>query len=153
MRALFLACAAPFATACTTFSGEDHVLVTSEPLGARILVDGVDTGATTPARLPIGGIVGGDHEIALVKEGYRTARRRVVHHTEGYTSKWIDGAYEDVLPPLPFFWTGGDFLFPFAVRGAIVPHELHCRLYPEGSPLLGFELLSRGEGSAPRLGP
>ncbi len=128
---------------CTWFRSQDDVLFTSEPLGARIFVDGVDTGRTTPAKLPIGGIGGFDHEIRLEKPGYRPAVRRVYQHTEGYTSKWIDGVSSDVpLPPLPVFWTGGDIMFPFAVRAAVVPGELHVKLYREDEPLLGFDVLA-----------
>ncbi|MCB9887112.1 MAG: PEGA domain-containing protein [Planctomycetes bacterium] len=138
---------------CTWFHNEEYVLVTSDPLGARILVDGVDTGLTTPANLSLGDILGGNHAIRLEKKGYRPEQRLLVQYTETYTSKWIDGAYEDVLPPLPLFWTAGDFVFPFAVRAAIVPGELHCRLYGEDEPLLGFDLLQQGRGSTPMRQP
>ena len=130
------------ASACTWWSSREQVLITSDPLGAHIAVDGRDTGLTTPARLAIGGNFGRDHVVDLTLKGHRPAQRRLYQHTEGYTSKWIDGAYESVLPPLPFFWTAGDFVFPFAIRGAIVPNELHVKLYREGSPKLGFEVLA-----------
>lgn len=140
-------------SACTWFHNEEYVLITSEPLGARILVDGTDTGLTTPARLSLGNVLGGDHAIRLEKKGYRAEERRLVQYTEGYTSKWIDGAYEDALPPLPLFWTAGDMIFPFGVRSAIVPGELHCKLYGEDEPLLGFQVLQQGRGSAPTRQP
>mgnify|MGYP002624097286 FL=1 len=56
-----------FATlpACTAWRESEGVLITSEPLGARIVVDGEDTGRTTPARLLLGGTFGGDHEVVL----------------------------------------------------------------------------------------
>src|SRR5690606_7693348 len=84
--------------ACTYFSSREQVLVSSEPLGARIVVDGHDTGQTTPASLPLGGLFGGDHTIVLHKPGYRPAVRRVCQYTEGYTSKWVDGAYDIAMP-------------------------------------------------------
>jgi hypothetical protein len=68
--------------------------------------------------------------------------RRICQYTEGYTSKWIDGAYELAMPPLPLFWTPGDFFFPFAVRGGLVPSELYVKLPLEDAPKLGFELLA-----------
>ncbi len=130
------------APGCTWFSSQDDVLFTSDPLGARIFVDGTDTGRTTPAKLRLGGNFGNDHDVRFEKAGYRPVERRIYQHTEGYTSKWIDGASQDLsMPPLPIFWTLGDFLFPFGVRGAIVPGELHVKLYREDEPLLGFELL------------
>lgn len=129
------------ASACTWWSSEEHVLITSDPLGARVFVDGTDTGKTTPTRLAIGGNFGGNHVVELRLKGYRSQVRTVYQYTEGYTSKWIDGAYETALPPLPFFWTAGDFIFPFGVRGALVP-DLYVKLYREDAPKLGFEVLA-----------
>jgi hypothetical protein len=52
------------------------------------------------------------------------------------------------MPPLPLFWTTGDMLTPFAVRGGIVPAEVYVKLYREDAPKLGFELLAEREGVA-----
>lgn len=133
---------ATLASGCTYVTSKDEVLFTSEPLGARILIDGYDTGHTTPVSLPIAGLFGFDHEIELRKQGYRPEKRRIYQYTEGYTSKWIDGAVDPSMPPLPFFWTLGDLMTPFALRAAIVPGEVHVRLYREGEPLLGFDAIA-----------
>jgi hypothetical protein len=137
-----LAAIAMALSGCVMWHSHDYVLICSEPLGARIVVDGEDTGQTTPARLSIGGNFGTNHVIELSRKGYRTARRHVYQHTEGYTSKWIDGAYSMTMPPLPFFWTSGDMVFPFAIRSALIPGELYVRLEKEDAPLLGFDLLA-----------
>ena len=129
-------------SACTWWSSRENVLITSDPLGAHIHVDGEDTGKTTPAQLAIGGNFGADHVVELHLRGHRPAVRTLYQQTEGYTSKWIDGAVDIVLPPIPIFWTAGDFVFPFAVRGAMVPIELHVKLYREDQPKLGFEVLA-----------
>jgi hypothetical protein len=130
------------ANACTWWSSQEHVMVTSDPLGARILVDGTDTGKTTPSRLHIGGNFGGDHVIELRLAGYRPTRRTVYQYTEGYTSKWIDGVTNPPsMPPLPFFWTAGDVVFPFGIRGAITP-DVHVKLYREDEPPIGYEVLA-----------
>lgn len=136
LSSLFLACG------CTWWKSTEQVFVTSDPLGARIFVDGQDTGRTTPATLAIGGNFGRDHLLELRLYGHRPQQRWLRQYTEGYTSKWIDGAYDVVMPPLPFFWTAGDFVFPFAIRGAIVPGDVHVKLYRDDEPLLGFELLA-----------
>lgn len=130
----------PFAGACTWWHGEHHVLITSEPAGAHIVIDGLDTGQTTPARLPIGGTFGADHTVTLQKNGYRPATQVLYQRGETYSSKWIDGAsYDPTTPPLPIFWAPGDFVFPFGVRGAPVPHEMFVKLYRTDEPKLGFE--------------
>jgi hypothetical protein len=145
MRSVLLLLVLLATPACTWFSSREHVLVASEPPGARILVDGVDTGRTTPSRLAIGGLFGGDHTIALHKKGFRPATRRVCQYTEGYTSKWIDGAVEEMT--LPLLWTAGDFALPFGVRAAILPAELYVVLEREDAPKLGFDLLAERSAS------
>lgn len=153
MRHLLLIALLSLLGACTWFHNEPFVMVTSDPPGAQILINGLDSGLTTPSRLNLGTHFGGHYQIELVKPGHRPERRLLVQYTEGYTSKWIDGAYEDVLPPLPFFWTTGDMLLPFALYSTLVPGELHCKLYPVDAPLLGFELLQQGRGSTPLQRP
>jgi hypothetical protein len=119
-------------SACTYFEGDSRVLVTSTPPGAYILVDGNDSGLTTPSMVDLGGILGSDHRITVRKRGFQDESRDVFHYTTAYTSKWIDGAMEPSLISLPLWWTLGDVIMPFGVRWRYVPHELHVRLYTEG---------------------
>lgn len=141
-------CALACLPACTAWHSAEEVLVTSEPLGAHIYVDGHDTGSTTPAQVRVGGNFGSDHIVTLTKDGYRQAQRRLYQTTEGYTSKWIDGAFEAAMPPLPLFWTTGDLLLPFGIRGALLPGQLHVRLERTDAPLLGFDLLAARAAAA-----
>jgi hypothetical protein len=50
------------------------IWVRSDPLGARILVDGAETGLRTPARLEL---QPGQHEVQLVRRGFGAAHRSV----------------------------------------------------------------------------
>jgi len=54
------------------------VWVRSDPRGATVLVDGVETGLRTPVRLEL---KEGQHEILLVLRGFVTDRRMVIVHT------------------------------------------------------------------------
>ena len=117
--------------ACTYASGDPTVLVSSTPAGAEILLDGQETGRTTPSLLDLDGIIGSDHRITVRKDGYEPEHRDVVHYTHWYTSRWIDGT-DFRLFALPLWWTLGDFVTPFAVRWQYQPHELHVTLHPEG---------------------
>lgn len=139
--------------ACTAWTSQDQVLITSDPLGARISIDGTDTGRTTPAKVAVAGNFGRDHTVTLNKRGYRPVQRRLYQHTEGYTSKWIDGVFSPVMPPLPLFWSPGDFVFPFGIRGALLPAELHVRLERDDEPLLGFDLLAEQRAAADPKAP
>ena len=149
VRSLLLLLLVSTGSACTWWRSQEHVLITSEPPGASIAVDGLETGHTTPIRLPLGGNFGSDHEVVLRKKGYRPAHRLLVQHVQGYTSRILDAGFEVGLPVLPpFFWTTGDFLFPFGVRGALLPAELHVQLERDDAPKLGFDLLAERAAAA-----
>jgi len=130
-NALVLSLLALAAGACTWAEGDPYVLVSSQPAGAAILVDGDDSGLTTPARLELGGVLGSSHEITLRKVGYHPETRAVYHYTTSSFARWIDGASAPGVWSSPLFWTPGDFLFPFAVTWQYVPAELYVKLYPE----------------------
>lgn len=136
---------------CTWFKSNQEVLITTDPPGAHVFLDGHDTGETTPHAFRIAGNFGSDHELELRRVGYRPEKRRLYQHTDLYTSRWIDGGGPPELPAMPLWWTGGDFVFPFGVRGAIVPGELFVKLYREDEPLLGFDVLAarRQQASSP----
>lgn len=143
-----LFCLAWLATGCTWFRANQEVLITSEPPGAHVWLDGRDTGQTTPYSFDIAGNFGQDHALELRKKGYRPERRWLYQHTRGRMSRWIDGAGPPGLPPWPLGWTLGDLFFPFAVHGAIVPGEVYVKLYREDEPLLGFDVLRAREAAA-----
>lgn len=136
------------ASGCTWFKQNREVLITSEPPGAHIFIDGHDTGATTPRAFDIAGNFGSDHELELRRKGYRPERRHLYQHTNFYGSQWLGGGGPPELPALPLWWTGGDMVFPFGVRGAIVPGEVYVRLYREDEPLLGFDVLAARQQAA-----
>jgi serine/threonine protein kinase len=62
------------------------IWVRSSPPGARILVDGAETGLLTPARLEL---QAGDHEVRLVHEGFGTAQRKVTV-SQGQTMQFTE---------------------------------------------------------------
>jgi hypothetical protein len=131
MRAVLVVLACQLASACTWFGVDSHVTVTSRPQGAQVLIDGEDSGRTTPVKLDLGGLLGGDHTITLRKRGYGDESRRVLHHTSLYTSRWQDGS-ELRSVTFPLWWTLGDFATPFAARTEYVPSALHVVLHPAG---------------------
>ena len=139
-RLLVLLCAG--LSSCVWFKWNDNVLVTSDPPGAHIWIDGHDTGETTPYAFWIAGNFGNNHDLELRRDGYRPERRRLYQYTDKYMSRWIDGAGPPGVPPLPFWWTAGDMFFPFGVRGQIVPGEVFIKLYRTDEPLLGFDVLA-----------
>ena len=97
-----------------------------------MLVDGQETGLTTPAKLDLGGITGDDHSITLRKQGFETETRQVYHYTTMYGTRFVDGATEVELWLNPAYWTLGDLLLPLGVKWRYVPHELFVVMYDEG---------------------
>ena len=118
--------------ACTYIQGSDRVLVTSAPAGARIAVNGLDTGWTTPHDFNLANFGSHDHLITVTKKGYEPESRQVYLHRQTRTSLWVEGAVEDLQFTWPVFWTFGDFFLPFEYRWEFVPRELFVQLYPQG---------------------
>ncbi|MCB9890265.1 MAG: PEGA domain-containing protein [Planctomycetes bacterium] len=118
---------------CLWIEGDARVFVTSDPAGADILIDGRDTGLTTPAKVDLDGFFGDDHTIQVQKIGFEPEERIVTHYRAWNTSKWNDGAADWSTFAFPLFWTFGDFIFPFEVKYAYVPHQLHVKLYEQGT--------------------
>jgi hypothetical protein len=133
--------AATLSAGCTWFHDNPRVLITSQPAGAQILLDGHDTGETTPHVFDIASNFGSDHVIELRRTGYRPEKRRLMQFTEGFTFRLIDAGGPPELPPLLPYMSAADFFLPFGVRGALIPGEVYVKLYREDEPLLGFDLL------------
>ncbi|MEC7583107.1 MAG: PEGA domain-containing protein [Planctomycetota bacterium] len=148
VRTLVLLVLALLSSGCFTIQKAQGVLITSEPAGAQIFIDGADTGNTTPSMMDLGALFGGNHILELRREGFRPARRVLYQYTEGYTSRWVDGSGGPEIPPLPLWWTFEQFFFPFGINNGIVPEELYVKLYREDEPLLGFDLLAEKAAAA-----
>ena len=135
-----LTIAATLLPACTYFQGNPRVLITSEPQGAVILLDGEDTGRTTPAVLELGGMFGSDHVVTLEKDGFEPESRSLEQRTTTRTSRWIDGGVDNYpIIAFPFWWTLGDWFLPFEVNWQYVPQEIYVRLYPVGEAPVHFD--------------
>ena len=74
----------PKATSAPASAG--WIWVRSSPPGARILVDGAETGFRTPARLEL---QVGEHDVRLVRRGFGTAHRGVVV-SQGQTMQFTE---------------------------------------------------------------
>ena len=146
MRLPISLCLGALLSACTYASGDSRVLVTSKPPGAEILVDGSETGMTTPAMLNLEEYGDATHTIVLRKTGYGIESRRVQHYTTYSSVRWIDGADFSVWY---FFtwWNLSDIFFPLHVKWQYIPHELYVKLYREGEgPIHAPEFV---EGNGP----
>jgi hypothetical protein len=125
-------------SACTYVHGDPRVLVTSDPPGAEILVDGEPSGFTTPTMLDLDAFFGDNHLITVRMPGYVDETREVVHRRVWRGSRWIDGVDHRVFP-FPFHWTLGDWFTPLEVEYLYVPAEVYVVLWKDGEAPVKLE--------------
>ena len=121
-----------FAMSACTWQSDSRVFLTTDPPGADVAIDGIETGQTTPVILDLDAVVPGGHTVTVRKNGFGDQTRTVLHHKALYGSRWEDGAATEAIKAMPLFWTFGDAFAPFAVRWQYEPHELHVKLYKNG---------------------
>ncbi|MEO0481676.1 MAG: PEGA domain-containing protein [Planctomycetota bacterium] len=131
-----LAALSTMATGCIWVSGHSQVQVTSEPMGAEILVDGQKTGQFTPSILELDGYGGSDKLVELQLEGHEPERRVLTQRSTTEVRRWTDGTDYRVYST-PLWWNLGDFFFPFDFKYTYVPRDLHVVLYPIGEAPVG----------------
>ena len=118
---------------CVWFEGDSRIFVSSDPQGAKVWIDGKLTKYTTPTKLELGGIFGDSHEIKVSKKGHEDEIRIVSHYTQFDTTKINEWVGDANTIPFPTWATFDDLLFPWKVTWVYVPHNLHVKLYPEGT--------------------
>ena len=106
---------------------------TSEPPGARVLIDGADSGFVTPCEIFLKR--GETHTVTIALQGY-APRSYVLQPERSYAAvTWplgINGAKSTVRFPLLLPW--GDLIFPFRETDRLTPGRLFVRLRPEDTP-------------------
>jgi hypothetical protein len=118
--------AAAVACGCVSWTSRSAVTVTSHPSGARILVDGVDTGLTTPAQIA----PSASSTITVAKEGYGNGVRALGRRTTTRVPRWLDGAVSDPSIALPLFWVTGDLFFPIQISHGVDAQHVYFHLEP-----------------------
>jgi hypothetical protein len=117
---------AVFCTSCISLKSDRKLFVFSEPSGASVYVDGVDTGFTTPAVLEPGSA-----KVSVQKEGYKTATRAVTRRTHFRYPRWNDGGTTDFTVAMCFFRTADDFFFPLQFETRAESRRIFVKLEPE----------------------
>ena len=74
----------------TSGCNPDSIRVNSDPIGATVMLDGRNTGQTTPASLQVRDIPLGLHTITIVKEGYRPTTPPWDFNVRGIQVKYRD---------------------------------------------------------------
>lgn len=121
LSALFLASA----TSCLNVA-TPGVLLSTNPPGARVLIDGVDSGFATPCALSLE--ITAPHEISFELDGYQTARRTVVPNESFHVVPWWDGDVGLVVWRFPIFLTFNGLFLPLRQNDNVIPNRIYVPL-------------------------
>jgi hypothetical protein len=126
----FALCAAVALGACVNVT-PPGILVASSPAGARILVDGVDSGFVTPANLAVDD---DDHWVELQLEGYAATALLLKAGSRLTVIPWSEGTVQPKSWAFPLFLPAGDLLLPYRTDDSPLPSRVHVylRLADEG---------------------
>ena len=101
------------------------ILVASSPPGARILVDGKDSGFITPCNLAVSDQ---DHWIELMLDGYATTALRIEENTRREVVPWSEGIVRPPSWPFPLFLPARDLFTPFRTNDSPLPSRIFVEL-------------------------
>jgi len=105
------------------------VHVSSEPPGATVLVNGVDTGWVTPCDLALD--VEQEHELEVAMEGFAPRRIRLLPDERRSFVSWNQGVNGlRTRQHVPILMPTNDLLLPFLEVEALAPGRIFVRLRP-----------------------
>ncbi|HUR29660.1 MAG TPA: PEGA domain-containing protein [Planctomycetota bacterium] len=107
------------------------IMVASQPVGARVLVDGRDSGFATPCCLAIDRK---KQRIDLVLDGYQPASRVVTDDDRTYLIYWDEAYLGPNTYRFPTFLNFYDGWVPVRFEQTYSPERLFVRLRPAGTP-------------------
>jgi hypothetical protein len=118
------AAAALLATSCANVT-PPGILVATTPPGARILVDGRDSGFVTPCNLDVSE---GNHTVELVLEGYATTSLKLREGSDRAVVPWSEGVVYPRSWAFPLFLPARDLFLPWRTDESPRPSRLHVEM-------------------------
>lgn len=112
-------------TSCVWITTSNKVTLSTNPPGARVLVDGEATGFTTPVNLSL---ERESHRLSFELTGYETAFRQVEPNSRWNVIPWSDGDLHFNHWRFPLWLTWMEFLFPFRYLRTFYPSRVHVHL-------------------------
>ena len=126
-RTLPAAIAATFlAGACMVFDKNNAVVLSSDPPGARVLVNSKDSGFVTPCALGLD--TGRLERIDLVYPGYETAVRILTSDHQLWVILWRDMYIDSSVWHFPLWLNLDDFFMPVKYDEVLSPTRVFVRL-------------------------
>ncbi len=111
---------------CVMNTASPGVFLATNPPGARVFVDGKDTGFATPCAISLDKTR--EHEVAFLLDGYEVARRDLFPNTRWTTTSWADGDIGLSIWRFPLFLTFTGLFFPFSEDDDLVPSRVYIPL-------------------------
>lgn len=117
--------------ACVRDIGPPGVFFSSDPPGARILIDGRDSGYVTPRMIALD--EGERHRVELRMAGFDTHSMRLLPNKRVTWVVWDDGVATLYGLTFPLYLSFGDLVAPRRVNKLPAPGRIFVRLEPRGS--------------------
>lgn len=110
---------------CILSESSPGVMIATDPPGARVLVDGIDSGFATPASIDLSDR---DVTVSVELEGYQTATRELTGDRRWHVVPWSDGDISTSTWRFPLFLTFAGLFFPFRFRENSFPKRIYIPL-------------------------
>lgn len=124
-RALAVSALLATLSACAELRRDPGVMFASNPSGARVVVDGVDSGFVTPCHIDIPRAT---HDIDLVLEGHAPASVHVDATGDTWLILWDEAYVNENTWRFPLWLNGRDGLFPVKVERNFEPARIYVNL-------------------------
>ncbi len=128
-KGALVALAALFVSAACVNVTPPGVFFASQPPGARILLDEVDSGFVTPAMIDLDNAKA--YEIRLELQGYEPRTFKIKPGGRVTLVPWYNAVTPESIH-FPLFATTEDLFFPLRLDENLVPGRIHVRLHPLG---------------------
>ena len=125
LRALALALLLLGASACVAFQAHPGVSLSTNPPGARVLLDGKDTGYITPCHL---GIPRERQRIDMQLDGFVPASVLVEPGGDFVLIYWREASLTETTFRFPLWLNMEDFIRPMKVQRGLEPRRIHVPL-------------------------
>jgi hypothetical protein len=112
-------------SACVEIQRDPGVMFASNPSGARVVVDGVDSGFVTPCHLDIPRAT---HDIDLVLEGHSPASVHIDATGDTWLILWDEAYVNENTWRWPLWLNARDGLFPVKVERNFEPSRIYVHL-------------------------
>jgi len=116
-------------SACSIFPRARGVNLSSDPPGARVIVDGADSGFVTPCILTLPNKR--SQTVRFERPGYRSAERVLLKGTEREIMLWREMTVFYRTWRQPAWLTSADFFQPVKVEQGPFPNRIFVRLQRE----------------------